>query len=670
TAPVVRAGGSGGDAAENVVHSNSGGENEGQAGAEAAGAGGFEEEEEEVGEERNNWAVIVSTSRYWQNYRHTANALTIYFTVKRLGVPDSRIILMLADDHACTARNPFPGQIFNSPRRSFNLYGVTAPKATAVRQRRLALEEAARAAAAAARKARRRPGAIDSEAVFERHLRRVSSFFNSSSSSASPDPHRSSPSSSSPASRLTLLSESLGEDVEVDYRGEEVHVQALLRLLTGRHAAETPRGQRLLSDSRSHVMVYLTGHGGENFLKFQDWEEIGAVDLADAVAQMHRQQRYKRLLLIAETCQGSTLLDSIYSPNVLGMASSKLEESSYSHHADSALGVSVVDRWTYFTWQFFRQHVFRRRKRRGSRRNSRTARSDTGRKEWDRDFSEDEDGGEEIGDEADDRDEGDEEDEASEFSREEEAEEVDSNYFRHDRERTDRHWRTDETQRQKRNKKRRGQKPRRSKTVADLFRSYSFEKLMSTATTRTDLFDKPLEDTGLDEFFSAATGVVTPTLTPYWLPSPEEAKEQQQQHRRRQRKSQRQLEEDLWRQQRRSHNSYPVFDVLPYYRESFLCLLCDAGRASDARGVPQGQQQEEEQQGEEEQKQEEESEGRVESSGARIGDGTCCPGVSQNSFSQLYRKPSGDFTVETFYTSEGRHNYSMSYTHIRYFVDC
>ena len=48
----------------------------------------------------NNWAILVCTSRFWLNYRHIANTLSIYRTVKRLGIPDSNIILMLADDVA------------------------------------------------------------------------------------------------------------------------------------------------------------------------------------------------------------------------------------------------------------------------------------------------------------------------------------------------------------------------------------------------------------------------------------------------------------------------------------------------------------------------------------------------------------------------------------------
>ena len=62
----------------------------------------------------NNWAVLVDTSRFWFNYRHVANVLSIYRSVKRLGIPDSNIILMVADDMACNPRNPRPATVFNN----------------------------------------------------------------------------------------------------------------------------------------------------------------------------------------------------------------------------------------------------------------------------------------------------------------------------------------------------------------------------------------------------------------------------------------------------------------------------------------------------------------------------------------------------------------------------
>jgi len=43
--------------------------------------------------------------------------------VKRLGIPDSNIILMLADDAACNNRNKFPGNVYANPGQGLDLYG-------------------------------------------------------------------------------------------------------------------------------------------------------------------------------------------------------------------------------------------------------------------------------------------------------------------------------------------------------------------------------------------------------------------------------------------------------------------------------------------------------------------------------------------------------------------
>lgn len=52
-----------------------------------------------------------------------------------------------------------------------------------------------------------------------------------------------------------------------------------------------PRSKRLLTDDKSNIFVYMTGHGGNEFLKFQDNEEISAFDIADAFEQMYQKKR-------------------------------------------------------------------------------------------------------------------------------------------------------------------------------------------------------------------------------------------------------------------------------------------------------------------------------------------------------------------------------------------
>uniref|UniRef100_A0A914WIT1 GPI-anchor transamidase n=1 Tax=Plectus sambesii TaxID=2011161 RepID=A0A914WIT1_9BILA len=218
----------------------------------------------------NNWAILVCTSRFWFNYRHVANVLSLYHSVKRLGIPDSQIIMMLADDMPCNARNPRPGTVFNNAQQHINLYG---------------------------------------------------------------------------------------SEVEVDYRGYEVTVENFIRLLTGRLPSATPRSKRLLTDHQSNVLIYLTGHGGDGFLKFQDAEEITNVDLADAVEQMWEKNRYHEMFVIADTCQSASMYQKLYSPNVLATSSSLVGEDSLSHHVDRSIGVYIIDRYTYYTLEFLERQV-------------------------------------------------------------------------------------------------------------------------------------------------------------------------------------------------------------------------------------------------------------------------------------------------------------------------
>ncbi|KAH6633027.1 peptidase C13 family-domain-containing protein [Boeremia exigua] len=223
-----------------------------------------------AGEHTSNWAVLVGTSRFWFNYRHLANVLSLYRTVKRLGIPDSQIILMLPDDMACNPRNAFPGAVFNNADRALDLYG---------------------------------------------------------------------------------------DNIEVDYRGYEVTVENFIRLMTDRWGEDTPRSKRLMTDERSNILVYMTGHGGNEFLKFQDAEEISAFDLADAFGQMWEKKRYHEMLFMIDTCQANTMYSKFYSPNILATGSSEIDQSSYSHHADQDVGVAVIDRYTYYNLEFTETQV-------------------------------------------------------------------------------------------------------------------------------------------------------------------------------------------------------------------------------------------------------------------------------------------------------------------------
>jgi phosphatidylinositol glycan class K len=227
-------------------------------------------------EEWNNWAVLVSSSRFWFNYRHQANALLLYQTLRKHGFPDDRIVLMLADDIACNPRNCVPGYAFGENLME-NLY---------------------------------------------------------------PD------------------------SVRVDYKGEQVSVENFINVLTGRHPYGTPNYKKLKSNRNSKVLVYLNGHGGDGFIKFQDREIISADQIAESFEWMKKQNRFKELLFISDTCQADSMLQKIYTPNVIGISTSKVGQSSYSYNPDPNLGFALLDRFSYHLNDFLKSALKKNVKRR------------------------------------------------------------------------------------------------------------------------------------------------------------------------------------------------------------------------------------------------------------------------------------------------------------------
>src|SRR4051794_23520768 len=78
----------------------------------------------------------------------------------------------------------------------------------------------------------------------------------------------------------------------------------------------------------------------------------------DAIQQMYLQGRYNELLLMVDTCQAATLHNQLGTvPNVVAIGSSRRGENSYSLTSNEDVGVSVIDRFTYYTLEFFQKNT-------------------------------------------------------------------------------------------------------------------------------------------------------------------------------------------------------------------------------------------------------------------------------------------------------------------------
>ena len=227
------------------------------------------------GDSSDTWAVIVNTSKYFLNYRHTVNTMGIYYALRRLGLPDSRIILMQADCSTCDPRMIRPGRTYSSPGS--------------------VLEEQTRA-----------------------------------------------------------WYEPYDLPPEVDYRDQDVTVESLLRVLTGNTHYGMGHGQVLGSTNTSNVLLFMTGHGGDGFLKFHDQTELMSSDLGAAVEYMYHAGRYKNMFIVLDTCQASTMWEDIAEgvDGWVAAASSARGFSGYALNHDGHVGTFLVDEFSHWvaTW--------------------------------------------------------------------------------------------------------------------------------------------------------------------------------------------------------------------------------------------------------------------------------------------------------------------------------
>lgn len=218
------------------------------------------------------WVVIVSSSRYWFNYRHSANGISIYKAMRLLGIPDTNIIFMNALDISMNSRNINRGYVqFNSNNDIHNVIWSM-------------------------------------------------------------------------------------DEVEVDYTQEETNLQNLKQLLAGRDSSNIMKSQ-LLSHSNSSIFIYFTGHGGNEFFKFHDHEELSAQDLGLIFDEMYIKHRYKEIIFIIDTCKASTMANYIKAPGIITLASSKENENSYGYGVNDNIGVASADRFTYAVYDFFIKKV-------------------------------------------------------------------------------------------------------------------------------------------------------------------------------------------------------------------------------------------------------------------------------------------------------------------------
>eukprot|EP01017_Pseudomicrothorax_dubius_P005733 TRINITY_DN11509_c0_g1_i4.p1 TRINITY_DN11509_c0_g1~~TRINITY_DN11509_c0_g1_i4.p1 ORF type:complete len:191 (-),score=30.33 TRINITY_DN11509_c0_g1_i4:435-1007(-) len=134
-------------------------------------------------------------------------------------------------------------------------------------------------------------------------------------------------------------------DVEVDYRSLDVSVDNFIDLLKGRQDPSVPLSKRLRTDSESRILVFVNGHGGNEYIKMQDTHVISAYELGKAFEELHARGGYKEILFISDSCQAFPIFNYVNVPNFVGIGSSVKDQYAFSYGFDTELGMSKTDRY-------------------------------------------------------------------------------------------------------------------------------------------------------------------------------------------------------------------------------------------------------------------------------------------------------------------------------------
>ena len=140
---------------------------------------------------------------------------------------------------------------------------------------------------------------------------------------------------------------SCNNDVNIDYKDADFHNFQLLDILKGRSNQLLNNFRKINSNKNSRIIIIITSHGGENFIKVRGKSVILSDELNRALNEMHIKQRYKEILFILDTCEAESLFEYVDVPNVYFVASSLKHQKAHSYSYDTKYMAPTADKFHF-----------------------------------------------------------------------------------------------------------------------------------------------------------------------------------------------------------------------------------------------------------------------------------------------------------------------------------
>jgi len=112
------------------------------------------------------------------------------------------------------------------------------------------------------------------------------------------------------------------------------------------------------ADQDTNLLIYITGHGGDGFIKHCNREYLYTADITSALIRLQAVRRLKSVLFISDTCQSDTLVDvSALPDNVFFVSTSLKGESSHSSEFNCDLNIFPIDLFVMHLYTLDRKGV-------------------------------------------------------------------------------------------------------------------------------------------------------------------------------------------------------------------------------------------------------------------------------------------------------------------------
>ena len=151
-------------------------------------------------------------------------------------------------------------------------------------------------------------------------------------------------------SELGYIMRTCQENIDTNFQESDFHNYQLLDILRGRKLNQFNGARQLKSDKNSKIVVIITSHGGENFIKVRNFLVVLTDELNRTLNEMYIKGKYKELIFVLDTCEGYTLYNHVNVPNIFFVASSLLGQKSSSHSYDDIIMGPTVDKFHFLMY--------------------------------------------------------------------------------------------------------------------------------------------------------------------------------------------------------------------------------------------------------------------------------------------------------------------------------